>query len=66
MTVKTYLVEGILPPYRKYSEVVEVTTPLTELAVEQPQYLRELGEQYLAEFGTVFEMEQVTDAEFFR
>ena len=66
MTVKTYLVEGILPPYRKYSEVVEVTTPLTELAVDQPQYLRELGEQYLAEFGTVFEMEQVTDVEFFR
>lgn len=66
MTVQNYLVERLTSPYRKYSEVVEVTTPLSELAVDQPQYLRELGEQYLAEFGTVFEMEQVTDVEFFR
>jgi len=60
------MVVGSPEPYRKYSAVLELYQPLTELAVDYPHLLKEAGQKYLAEKGTVFSMPDVTDVEFFR
>ncbi|MHA1867760.1 MAG: hypothetical protein ACTSXD_06810, partial [Candidatus Heimdallarchaeaceae archaeon] len=52
-------IEGQTTPYRKYSAVLEFQKPLTELAIEHPSLLKEAGQKYLAEKGTVFTMSDV-------
>lgn len=64
LTEQTVL--GLPEPYRKTTAVMEVYRPLTELAVDYPHLLKEAGQNYLAEKGTVFSMHEVTDVEFYR
>jgi len=61
-----HLVLGLPKPYRKYSAVMEFSQPLTELAVEQPLLIKEAGQKYLAEQGTIFTMCEVTNIEHHR
>ena len=45
---------------------MEIYQPLIDIAVDQPHVLREAGQKYLAEKGTVFTMSDVKDIEFHR
>jgi len=66
MSHNPQMVSGLPTPYRKYSAVLEFQKPLTEIAIEHPSLLKEAGQKYLAEKGTVFTMSDVTAVDFYR
>ena len=53
-------------PYWKKAGVMEIYQPLIDIAVDHAHVLREAGQKYLAEKGTVFTMSDVKDIEFQR